>query len=249
MDLIQETLAERYANAIHQLLPKGVVWQDKGVCTDSLLGRFIRSVSEELARFQLWLEALLKASVERYDETPTGWSAIEYEALLKQRYDIDAVVYPTGVSPMHCESGCTDALNAERSKYYFIIEVDDVSVITPDVHEYLHEYKQSHSDYIVRDRNVSVQLDEHCYEYDALTCESGCNDPLYEQAFEFCQPALYDGLHCESACTDPLYERDYAYYTINAHWSYSDEDLTRLPGWPAVAAQIPGHAFVTRGEI
>ena len=141
-------LGQLYANAIHQLLPKGIAWQEKGVCTETLLGRWIRGNSEELARFQVWFDTLLKWSIERYGETPTGWSAEEYEALIKNKFGIDVTVYPSTVADDPHMPTVSD-----RNRYRFQIELsslDDLTAINELFTGYLDEYKQAHTGYWIK---------------------------------------------------------------------------------------------------
>lgn len=147
-------LGERYANAIHQLLPKGIAWQEKGVCTETLLGRWIRGNSEELARFQVWFDTLLKWSIERYGDTPTGWSADEYETLIARKFGLNVTVTPNAqANDPHLPT--VD----NRNRYRFTIDVDesDLDAINSLLTNYLDEYKQSHTDYVIRTRaNASM---------------------------------------------------------------------------------------------
>lgn len=140
-------LGERYASAIHQLLPKGIAWQEKGVCTETLLGRWIRGNSEELARFQVWFDTLLKWSIERYGDTPTGWSADDYEALIKNKFGLEVTVTPSArANDPHLPTV------SDRNRYYFTIDISDADLdsVNTLLTDYLDEYKQSHTDYVIR---------------------------------------------------------------------------------------------------
>lgn len=148
-------LGERYARALRQLLPKGVAWQQDG-CNQSLLARWMRGSSEELARFQVWFDTLLKYSIERYGELPTGWSADEYEALILRKFGLTVTVQPSTAPDNPHMPEVTD-----RNRYRFVIEVhdwDDLIKIDELFRTYLHEYKQSHTDFWVKAPTQSAAM-------------------------------------------------------------------------------------------
>lgn len=211
------TLGQRYANALEQLLPNGWAWQKRG-CDDSLLGRILRAPSEELARFHVWLEQSVKDSIERFADIPQGWSAPDYERLLADKFGITAVV-TDGLEPFTCESSCESPLLDERIVYVYVITVDNVADVTATARDYLRQYQQSHTHYHIRDREITATTD-------------------YDNA----------AFSCESACEDPLYERDYHAMTYHCDWSYAFDEIPTLPGWPAIAASVRDHTTLRRDD-
>ena len=141
-------LGERYANALAQLLPSGIAW--RGGCDESLLMRLLRAKSEELARYHVWLEQELKASIERFTDVQQGWSAPDYERLLTDKFGV--------ASPLVRDNDHWQfpRLAADpRQKYIFRIRAK--SAISPATQQYLNAYQQSHTDHhISRDLQSSV---------------------------------------------------------------------------------------------
>ena len=215
--MVMANLGKRFYNAMELLLPNGDAWKRRG-CESSLISLYLRSFSDELARFQIWYELILKWSIERFGELPLGWSAVDYEGVLKAKFGVTVTVTDE-VNSATCESHCESLVVGDRVKYLFVITVDDLSTITSEIIAFIDSYKQSHTDFIIRDRHIDVSA--------AVNLEA---------------------LHCESVCTAPLYSRDYVVYTLTAHWSYTVEQLVNLPSWQDIMASIPPHATLIMGR-
>lgn len=208
------TLGQRYANAIEQLLPQGWAWQRRG-CDDSLLGRVIRANGEELARFQVWLEQSVKASIERFADIPQGWSAPDYERLLSDKFGITATVTDNEFCTPEIGSPIGAALYSQRYSYIFTITVDDLSTITPVIIDYLRRYKQSHTALHIRERKLHWHTD---YDIHALDVSN-------------------------AACGSELYTHDYHGITVAADETWCN-DLTQLDGINTVNAALRDYTTV-----
>lgn len=209
-------LGQRYAIALEQLLPNGWAWQKRG-CDDSLLGRLLMTVSEELARFHIWIEWEIRRSIERFVEMPQGWSAPDYERLLLSKFGITATV-TDGLTAFDCESPCDAPLFDERVVYVYLITVDDVSAVPPAVLDYLREYQQSHTHFYLRDNRLTAQA---LYDHAAYTCESPCDAPLYT--------------------------RDWYGVELYADATYPTHTLNTLPAWAAIASTLRDYTDIYRG--
>lgn len=144
-------LGQRYAIALEQLLPNGWAWQKRG-CDESLLGRLLRAISEELARFHVWIEWEIRRSIERFVEMPQGWSAPDYERLLSDKF---AVSSPYVRDNDHWRY---PKLAADyRNKYIFRIR--SRSAVSEAAQLYLRDYAQSHTaPHITRDYEGTVNI-------------------------------------------------------------------------------------------
>jgi uncharacterized protein YmfQ (DUF2313 family) len=198
-----------------QLLPPGYAWD----WSATSVGRhLLAAFADEFARIHHYLCDLADAGIARFAGDITGWSAPDYERLLKNNFGIDAVV-TDGLQPFNCESSCEDALLDERIVYVYVITVDDFSVITASVLAYLRDYQQSHTYYHIRDRRIFASTD-----YDLIA------------------------FNAESECDDPLYERDFHALTLYADWSWQAAELKQLTGWAAIAAQIRDYTSLRRDD-
>lgn len=185
-----------YLRLMLQLLPPGYAWEWGA----SSVGRhLLAAFSVEFERLHQFLCQIADTSITNLAGEMSGWSAPEYENLLKTKFDIDAVV-TDGLQPMTCESACTAPLLDSSIVFFFLITVDDVSLVSDEVRQYLKQYKQAHTDFHVRDRNVQ-KINEV---YAVMTCESDCEDPLYEQGFSFIR-YIGDWTYSEQALKD-LYD-------------------------------------------
>lgn len=204
-----------YLRALLQLLPRGYAWDWK----EASAGRHVLAVvADELHRYHTLLCGIANYNIERFVGGNQGWSAPDYERLLKNNFGIDAVV-TDGLQPFNCESSCEDALLDERIVYAYVITVDDFSAITPSVLAYLRDYQQSHTYYHIRDHRIFASTD---YDLIAFNAESECDDPLYERAWH----AL----------------------TYRCDWSWSFSDIKNLVGWAAIAAQIRDYSSLRRDD-
>ncbi len=246
------SLGQRYHNALEQLLPKGWAWQKRG-CDDSLLGRVLRANSEELARFHVWLEQSIKASIERFIEVPQGWSAPDYERLLLTKFGIQSTV-TDGLLPYSCESLCVDPLLDERIIYVYVITVGDVGGVPANVLSYLREYQQSHTHYHLRDRALQVSETQTILpltlgNYDLVTVtheateaeKAVANDPLNETTWTETYWDYVGGVHCES----PIHVEDYHYIDIASDWTYPASEIPQMPGFAAIMQNLPPRTLLS----
>ena len=199
------TLGQRYANAIEQLLPQGWAWQRRG-CDDSLLGRVVRAESEELARYHVWLEQSVKAAIERFESLPQGWSASDYERLLRDKFGISATVLPT-TDPADPHMPDVDP----RHVYRFVLELleeAEYAKLAVDVRQYLRQYKQSHTDFWVKGPSQAFDVPTYWdtaavlvgHGRPGMTLAGECHRPVSEThlathgQFARHEPITFDGL-------------------------------------------------------
>lgn len=221
-----------YLRALLQLLPRGYAWDwDE----HSAGRRLFMVVARELKRVHDLLCAIANYNVNRFAGTVTGWSAPEYEALLLDRFGIEAQV-SDGLIPTSCESHCEAPLLDEHIVFVFVITVDDLSVVTDEVRAYLREYQQAHTHFHFRDRNVQLTTDgipattlgtettEITFAATAAHAESSCETALYERDWRIEQTEVTGGAHAGSA----LYEQNHVVYDWTADWSYTDAEKLEL---------------------
>lgn len=230
------TLAQRYTQALEQLLPRGWAWQKRG-CDDSLFNRLLRAFSEELARFHLWYELRIKEFIESFRYLVQGWSAPEYEQLIKARWGIDCVVTDMHWEPLHANSGANSLINARPWQMIFVITIpglkfyeptlashavagdelvaDRVPILPNGMVQYLLEYKQSHTAFMFRAAEEVINV----------------------------QAVTADATRASHAVAgDVLVEYDYCRLTLSYDCSFDFDDLPHLPGWAdaqAILARYP----------
>lgn len=205
--------ADAYRRKLRLLLRTGDVWEmPRGGAFDQLL----LAMAEEYSRYHAHICQQTGDAQGLISPLP-GWSALDYERLLLERFGITAVV-TDGLSAFTCESACDAPIFNESIVYAYVITVDDVSTVPESVLEYLREYQQSHTHFYLRDRQLSAST-------------------LYDVA----------AFDCESPCDAPLYERDWHGVELYADATWPTHALNTLPAWAAIASTLRDYTDIYRG--
>ena len=136
---------QHYLRLLMQLLPPGYAWE----WSPSSTGRHLLAAwSDELARVHNHFCEVGRACVQRFAGDISGWSAGDYEALLLNEFEITATVTPyTHADDPHL------SISPDKKRFWFVIEpASDMDLDRLDqlVRDYLHEYKQSHTQFWIK---------------------------------------------------------------------------------------------------
>lgn len=223
--------AAAYATQLKLFLRRGDAWD---LPEGGTFDRLLHALAEEFAR--------LNASVCDSLTVPDvglipGWSAPEYEQLIKARWGIDCVVTDMHWEPLHANSAANSLINARPWQMIFVITIpglkfyeptlashavagdelvaDRVPILPTGMVQYLLEYKQSHTAFMFRAAEEVINV----------------------------QAVTADATRASHAVAgDVLVEYDYCRLTLSYDCSFDFDDLPHLPGWTeaqAILARYP----------
>lgn len=224
--------AAAYATQLKLFLRRGDAWD---LPEGGTFDRLLHALAEEFAR--------LNASVCDSLTVPDvglipGWSAPEYEQLIKSRWGIDCVVTDMHWEPLHANSAANSLINARPWQMIFVITIpglkfyepslashavagdelvaDRVPILPDGMVQYLLAYKQSHTAFMFRRaRGIETQV-----------------------------TAYHPTRASEAVVGDVLIESDQYVLTLEYDAIYDFEDLPQLEGWAdaqALYAQYTQH--------
>lgn len=208
--------AMNYLRLMMQLLPHGLAWQ----WGERSAGRhLLAAIAVEFQRVHAFFCAIATYSIERFSDDNYGWSFADYERLLLNKFNVVATVSDHACDPLNVDSSMVDSLVYGHDFVYLIeITVDDLAVITPEIKAYLEEYKQSHTVFCYRDRQLAHSV---AWDTDALTVDN-------------------------AAAGSELYHEDYHRIHVSAHESWPTHELNQLSSWDNVANMLKNHSQVER---
>jgi hypothetical protein len=189
-----------------QLLPPGYAWDWSPYSVGKHL---LAAYADEFARVHNHLCELADAGIARFSGEITGWSAPDYERLLLSKFGITAAVADDAFCRAECGASIGVSLYGDRYSYVFTITIDDATVITPAVIDYLRKYKQAHTALHIRERQLRWHTE---YDINALDVSN-------------------------AACGSELYTHDYHGIVVEADETFCD-DYSTLLGIDAVRAEL-----------
>lgn len=191
-------LTHRYTALLLSLMPRGVIWQRMG-CS-SWFKQLLEAFAEEYARFHVWLVLFIESTIKNHAREPHGWSCTDYENLLKTKFGVDAEVTDNQCIPLHTDSIYAGSYVYSRPYQYLItISVNDISVLTDEIKNYLETYKQSHTAFCFREYpHWRTDLDVQQLNVDNFNVGS------------------------------PIYAKDWHIVTLLAHTSWNVFDIARI---------------------
>lgn len=211
-----------YLRQLKQLLPSGYAWD----WSPSSVGmHLLAACADELARVHNFLCTLANEGILSFAPV-TGWTAPEYEQLIKSRWGIDCMVTDMHWQYLDANSVCNGLVNSRAWQMIFVITIpglkfyepslashavagdelvaDRVPILPVGMVQYLLEYKQSHTAFMFRaaDEKITVQ---------AVTADATRAS--------------------EAVAGDVIVEYDYCHMQLSYDCSFGFDDLPRLPGW------------------